>query len=189
MTERGSYIAGSAPETVVIAAGATTGTLRVSTEDDETGERSGSITAELDAGAGYTVGTPNTALVTVSDNDLPVVDEDGDGLIEIHTLAELNNIRYNLAGTSAVSMLVPDAPGNTAGCPTLDTPIWVHNTAGDVLTSAPSAQDTASYTRRDTCYGYELVRSLDFNDANNDGNARLTRTTPTWIPLTVIGHR
>ena len=68
-----------------------------------------------------------------------MVDEDGDGLIEIHNLAELNNIRYNLAGTSAVSTLVPDAPGNTTGCPTLDSPIWVHNTAGDVLTSAPSS--------------------------------------------------
>ena len=189
VTESGSYIAGSAPETVVIAAGETTGTLAVSTDDDETGERSGSITAELDAGAGYTVGTPNIALVTVSDDDLPVVDEDGDGLIEIHNLTQLNNIRYNLAGTGVVSMLLPDAPGNTTGCPTLDTPIWVHNTTGEVLTSSPSAQDTVSYTRRDTCYGYELVRSLDFNDANNDGNhadaydTDLDTANGNWTPI------
>ena len=31
---------------------------------------SGSITAELNAGTGYTVGTPSTALVTVNDNDV-----------------------------------------------------------------------------------------------------------------------
>ena len=186
--ESGSYIDGLAPATVVIAEGATTGMLTVSTEDDNLDESDGSITAELNAGAGYTVGTPSTALVTVSDNDV-IVDEDGDGLIEIHTLTDLNNIRYNLGGTSAVSTLVPDDPGSTVGCPTLTSPIWVHNTTNEVLTSAPSAQDTASYTRRDTCYGYELVRSLDFNDANNDGthddayDTDLDTTNGNWTPI------
>ena len=63
-------MAGSAPATVGIAAGATTVTLTVSTEDDTTDEPDGSITAELNAGAGYTVGTPSTAIVTVSDDDV-----------------------------------------------------------------------------------------------------------------------
>ena len=117
--------------------GATTGTLAVSTADDNLDEPDGSITVRITTGAGYTVGTMSTALVTVNDNDdVSVVDEDGDGLIEIRTLTELNNIRYNLAGTSAVSTLVPGDPGNTNGCPTLASPIWVHNTAGEVLTSA-----------------------------------------------------
>ena len=71
MTESGSYIAGSAPATVVIAEGATTGTLTVPTADDNLDEPDGSITAELTTGAGYTVGTPSTALVTVNDNDIP----------------------------------------------------------------------------------------------------------------------
>ena len=70
VTESGSYIADLAPMTVVIAAGATTGTLTVSTEDDNRDEPLGSITAELNAGAGYTVGTPSTAMVTVNDNDV-----------------------------------------------------------------------------------------------------------------------
>ena len=194
VTESGSYIDGLVPETVVIAEGATTGTLTVSTEDDSLDETDGAITAELNAGVGYRVGTLSTAMVTVNDNDdAPVVDEDGDGLIEIRTLTELNNIRYNLAGTSAVSTLVPGDPGNTNGCPTLASPIWVHNTTGDVLTSAPSSQDTASYTRRNSCYGYELVRSLDFNDANNDGNADdaydtdLDTTNGNWTPIGNFG--
>ena len=70
VTESGSYIAGSAPATVIIAVGATTGTLTVSTEDDSIDEADGSITAELNAGAGYTVGTPSTAMVTVNDDDV-----------------------------------------------------------------------------------------------------------------------
>ena len=72
VTESGSYIAGSAPRTVAIAVGATTGTLTVSTEDDRLDETDGAITAELNAGAGYTVGTRSTALVTVLDDDTPV---------------------------------------------------------------------------------------------------------------------
>ena len=55
VTESGSYIAGSAPATVVIAEGATTGTLTVSTEDDSLDETDGAITAVINAGAGYTV--------------------------------------------------------------------------------------------------------------------------------------
>ena len=194
VTDSGSYIVGSAPETVGIAEGATTGTLTVSTEDDGLHESDGSITVRITTGAGYTVGSPNAAMVTVNDNDDPaVVDEDGDGLIEIRTLAELNNIRYNLTGAAYTTE--PGGIGNTNGCPTLDSPIWVHNTTGEVLTSAPSAQDTASYTRRDTCYGYELARSLDFNDANNDGNADdaydtdLDTTNGNWTPIGGSGNQ
>ena len=71
VTESGSYIAETAPETVFIAGGATTVTLAVLTDNDEMGERSGSITVQITTGAGYTVGTPSTALVTVFDNDTP----------------------------------------------------------------------------------------------------------------------
>ena len=71
VTESGSYIVGSAPETVVIAEGATTGTLTVPTADDNLDEPDGSITVRITTGAGYTVGTLSTAMVTVNDNDIP----------------------------------------------------------------------------------------------------------------------
>ena len=76
VTERGSYIDGAAPRTVTIpiAEGATTGTLMVLTDDDDADESTGSITAELNAGAGYTVAArpDNQAEVTVLDDDPPV---------------------------------------------------------------------------------------------------------------------
>ena len=77
MTQSGSYIDEEQRRTtVVIAAGATTGMLTVSTEDDSLDETDGIITAELNAGTGYTVGAPNTAMVTVSDNDVaPPLDD------------------------------------------------------------------------------------------------------------------
>ncbi len=45
----------------------------------------------------------------------PQVDGDGDGLIEISTLEQLNNIRYNIAGDSYKDSEF--ASGNAAGCP------------------------------------------------------------------------
>ena len=79
VTESGSYIVGSIPETVVIAEGATTGTLTVSTEDDEMDERSGTITVRITTGAGYTVAALSTAMVTVNDNETPVASISADG--------------------------------------------------------------------------------------------------------------
>ena len=43
------------------------------------------------------------------------VDEDNDGLIEIHYIEELNNIRYNMRGTGYRTSL--DSPVNSVGCP------------------------------------------------------------------------
>ena len=45
----------------------------------------------------------------------PDRDSDGDGLLEISTADEFNNIRNNLAGTSYVA--TPGQPGITTGCP------------------------------------------------------------------------
>ena len=43
------------------------------------------------------------------------IDSDNDGLIDINTLEELNNIRYNLEGTSY--KVSADGSGNSEGCP------------------------------------------------------------------------
>ena len=47
--------------------------------------------------------------------DVQIVDADGDGLIDIRTVEQLNNIRYNVAGTSYRTSA--DAEGLTTGCP------------------------------------------------------------------------
>ena len=67
-------------------------------------------------------------------------DADGNGLIEIYSLLDLHNMRYNLAGTSYETSDVPVE--NSSGCP---------------------AQDEGG------CRGYELMRDLDF-DGNGDGS-------------------
>ena len=65
-----------APTTVAFTAGARTATLTVETQADEVDaitEVKGTITAEVTAGTGYTLGTTVSATVTVTDDDDPQV--------------------------------------------------------------------------------------------------------------------
>ena len=68
-------------------------------------------------------------------NDAIDIDDDNDGLIEIHTIDDLDEIRFQHDGRAKRQHA--DDQHNTSGCPS-----W-------------------------GCMGYELVRSLDFNDANS----------------------
>ena len=121
VTESGSYIAETAPMTVVIAEGGTTGTLTVSTADDTTDEPAGSITAELNAGVGYTVGTTSTALVTVLDNDDPVVSISADPTtiiegvaatfrVTLSSAAPADGLTISVAVTESGSYIAETAP-------------------------------------------------------------------------------
>ena len=61
-------------KTVTIAGGQTFATLTVPTQNDSTDETDGSVTATLQADTGYTLASPSTATVAVSDNDeLPAI--------------------------------------------------------------------------------------------------------------------
>ena len=69
VTQTGSVLSGTPPSTITISANGSTTTLTVATDDDNVDEEAGVITAALQAGTGYTVGTPSSASVTVNDND------------------------------------------------------------------------------------------------------------------------
>ena len=63
---------GAATErTATFARGASTAALAVELENDELTEPDGDLTAAVQAGAGYTVGDPSSATVTVEDDDAP----------------------------------------------------------------------------------------------------------------------
>ena len=59
--------------TVTLAANATTATITVTPIDDSIAESSETVVASLAAGAGYTLGSPNSATVTIADNETPLV--------------------------------------------------------------------------------------------------------------------
>ncbi len=85
------------------------------------------------------------------------VDADGDGLIEIHTVTQLNMMRNNLNGTGldADTMGGFDAGGNSTGCST-----------GSTLTA---------------CNGYEQMANFDLNDLLKGA------TGSNWVPVGTCG--
>jgi hypothetical protein len=90
--------------------------------------------------------TDNDGIPDAEDNNTDGqlnVDEDRNGLIEVHTLAELNSIRFQLDGTGYREL--EDSQIDSTGCP-----IVLHQ---------------GNSERR--CHGYEIMTDLNF-DTNND---------------------
>ena len=87
------------------------------------------------------------------------IDIDDDGLIEIYYLEDLDAIRYQLDGTAYKANA--DAAAITTGCP--------DRGGGEV------------------CNGYELARSLDFNNLSHyeamEINSAWTTATTGWMPI------
>ena len=106
-----------------------------------------------------TLGQAGTSCEGDSDNDSVVdivdVDDDNDGLIEVSTLLELHNMRYNLRGTSYNTS--SSDTGSSAGGPTAATTDCTTATGGVYL-----------------C-GYELTQNLTF-DADGSGSSWSTAT-------------
>ena len=105
-------------------------------------------------------------------------DDNGNGLIDLRTLAQLDAIRYDLDGNGAVSAAnriqyraaFPNAIAGM-GCP---------------LTDHDGDSDTAE---EPTCTGYELRNSLDFDQNNDDtitaadGDAGYWNGGAGWVPI------
>ena len=125
--------------------------------------------------------TPNSAIVTKTFTVLRDVDVDDDGLIEIHNLDMLNNIRWNLEGTSyddeeadrdnpGTADIVEGDTGSSAGAPTAE---------------PDNCNDNNSGTTRTLC-GYELTRNLDFDIQGDYASGSLNYTSNAWRPTTGV---
>ena len=91
-------------KTVTIAAGSDTATYTLATTDDDLEEANGGVSATLEAGTGYRVGSPSTATVAVADND---GDDDARATVVRITggadITEGGVARFTLTGTPAPS--------------------------------------------------------------------------------------
>ena len=104
-------------------------------------------------------------IINISSAATEDIDGDSDGLIDISSIEQLNNIRYNVNGTSYKTSLIDT--GSTKGCP------------------------IATTTRTDGssgigCYGYELTKSLDFNSTSSysSGSVNTLYTTGSgWLSI------
>ena len=70
VTETGEMLESMPPSVVMISSGSTVTTLILVTEDDSMDEVDSDVTVTLVSGEGYQLGAPETATVTVTDNDI-----------------------------------------------------------------------------------------------------------------------
>ena len=85
VSETGSF--GASGAATVTVSGAST-TYTIATSDDNVDEADGSVTATVQAGSGYTVGSASTASVSVADNDAPPVVEQEAPLVKYAALVQ-----------------------------------------------------------------------------------------------------
>ena len=67
---RVKYISGDPPDSVSVKRNSASATFRISTRNDNEDKNNGRVTAALETGTSYTLGSPNEASVTVRDNDV-----------------------------------------------------------------------------------------------------------------------
>ena len=139
VSQTGSF--GATGASTVTVSGTTT-TYTVTTTNDDTDEADGAVTATIQSGTGYTIGTSNTATVQVSDDDntpdttIPVItvvpvsvtinagatytdtgitcNDDTDGDISNSIVKSGTGFNTNTAGTHTITYNCQDAAGNNA---------------------------------------------------------------------------
>ncbi len=114
VTDEASVLVSGPPSTVTVTAGALSATLTLATDDDTVNEADGALTVELLAGAGYELGTPASATVTVTDDDEGTfgvaaepaeIDEGGTSTVTVSitngvTYAEEQTVELSVTGAS-----------------------------------------------------------------------------------------
>lgn len=127
---------------LVIAAGQTSGTITVNPRPDATVEPDETVVVSLNAGSGYTVGTPNSATGTILNDDQPALSINDVSLNEGN--AGTTNFAFTVslsqpAGTGGVSFDIATANGTaTAG-----TDYIASSLAGQTI---PAGSSSATFT-------------------------------------------
>ena len=152
-------------KTVTISTGNTSATYSVPTVNDTTDEASGSITVALASGNGYTLGSSNSATVTVNDDDDPVVTISGGSAVTEGTAAEFT-VTISTAPTSDlnVELSVSEASGS------------------DFVASGDEGNKTVTIKASKTTATYSVATQADTTDEPNGG---VTVTVSTGSGYTV----
>ncbi len=135
-------------QTVTIQAGQSSATLTLATVNDNADEPNGNVSATVEAGAGYTVGSPNAATVAVSDDDDPPVATPvvriagGSGIAEGGTASFTLTATPAPAGAITVRVDVTDSGSFAAGGQTGARTVTV-GTSGTATLAVATADDGA----------------------------------------------
>ena len=155
----------------------TTATFTITIIDDSLREGTETIALSFSALSGVALAVPSTATVLILDDESRgAYDTDGDGLIEVHTVEQLNAIRHDLNGNGEID-------DTTSSDPSVD---------GSKAAAYVSAfhgvcpSDDISYG------GYELAAALDFAGTRWALNATTDGITDAvaegWEPIGYSGN-
>ena len=180
-------------QTVTITASSTTATYSVATVDDSTVEDDGDVTVTVATGAGYTVGTDNSASVTVEDNDVtdtaPSVSSasvDGDKLTI--TFSEALAAASNLSNDAfAVKKTPHNGTETNVGLSTSTAPAISGSTVVLTLANAVVPRDSdikVSYTKPASGTDNTIKDTADLETDSFTDQAVTNNTVPT---LTITG--
>ena len=165
VTDSGNFISGMAPTTVMIPATMTTATLTVATDDDSTDEVNGTLTATVETGADYTVGSPASASVAVNDNDAPAPPA-------VSITAVNTSVTEGMPATFTVTATTAPPSALTVNVSVTDSDSFISGMAPTTVT-IPATMTTATLT----------VATED--DSTDEANGTLTATVETGADYTV----
>ncbi len=151
-----SVLLPGAPASVTFEVDAATAALRPGTDDDAADEADAAVTVTLQAGAGYDLGDPFTASVTVRDDDLPsvTVAAVSERIVE----GELIRFTVTRTGDLSAALTVTTLLGLSPDTLTLDFPV----TIGAGQSTGRFGELTASNNDADTTYWLGLQTSADY---------------------------
>ena len=164
VTETGTMLSGTVPETVTFNANSPTAELRIETEDDEVAEPASTITAALAAGSGYAMDTgAASASATVEDDDAaPVVQT-----------AAIVTVPENTTAVATLTATDDDTPVADLGWSIAggaDAAMFTVSAGGDLAFA--SAKDFEAPDDADTDGDYEVT--VRVTDGANADDAALT---------------
>ena len=159
VTQSGAFVGPSNLNAKTVSLSGGTATFTVPTVGDSTDEADGSVTVTLDAGTGYTLGSPKTAPVNVSDDDATVVSlarTDSGNIAEGGTSAKANAEftvtlgRQLVAGETIEVPLVLSGTGVTADDVNIAKKSGASINKGVAVGSGGSLTPTVTFTGHDT---------------------------------------
>jgi hypothetical protein len=174
----------SLPGTVTFAAGASTATINVAPINDSISEPTETLTLNLAAGTGYSLGTAKTATVNIADNDIPVITiaatdaTAGETLTtqtanpgrftvtRIGNLASALTVNYTVAGTATNGTDYTSLPGTVTFAAGASTAV-VNVTPTDDTTSEATETVTLNLAAG-TGYNLGTAKTATVNIADND---------------------
>ena len=189
VTQRGTFISGTPPKSVTIPANGTTATLSVPTLKDKVNEADGSVSAEVQTGTGYAVGS--TLPVSVSVRDTPYVSIAAgpsitEGANATFTITAAGAPPSNLAVSVSVSQssFISGTPPKSVTIPANGTSATLTVATENDSTDEPNGSITASISAN---AAYELGSAFRASVNVQDNDVELA--TPTGLTVTPLPQR